>query len=279
MKTKNFLMCEPHFFGVDYVINPWMNGKIGTVNRELASEQFASLVSKIYELGSAAIFMDPEEGLPDQVFTANAGLIVKNLKHGGSHKAIVSKFANPERQGEEANFLKAFSQLQLPCLTTPEDKKFEGAGDALYALDNLLFMGYGFRTDRSFVDYAYMLLAEYGIIVKPLRLVNPNFYHLDTCFCPLDNGHVMLYRDAFDEVSFESIVDSYGLDEILCVNKETADAFGCNAISIGTDIIVNDMSKEDENKLNERGYKIHRVPLTEFMKAGGSAKCLTLEIS
>jgi N-dimethylarginine dimethylaminohydrolase len=33
-----------------------------------------------------------------------------------------------------------------------------------------------------------------------------------------------------------------------------------------------------ERLLEERGYRPHPVPLSEFMKSGGAAKCLTLAL-
>ena len=33
----------------------------------------------------------------------------------------------------------------------------------------------------------------------PLELVDPRFYHLDTCFCPLAPGVAIYYPGAFDE--------------------------------------------------------------------------------
>ena len=37
--------------------------------------------------------------------------------------------------------------------------------------------------------------------VVDLQLVDPRFYHLDTCFCPLEGGYVMYYPPAFDPES------------------------------------------------------------------------------
>lgn len=270
---KTFLMCEPTYFGVSYDINPWMTGNLNNVNREKAAEQFNNLVEKIYELGANVKFVEPHPDFPDQVFTANAGLIVDD------ETAVVSRFRYKERQGEELIFEQAFKELGYNTVQPALGKGhyFEGAGDALRGrFDSTLFVGYGHRTDREYAD----ALATYafGLNVMPLKLIDPRYYHLDTCFCPLDGGHLLMNLQAFDSASLVRLNDVYKTKHIAFVSQESAAMFACNAVSIGKDIILNDITKEDEAQLNEFGYTVHRVDLSEFMKAGGSAKCLTLHI-
>ena len=37
-----------------------------------------------------------------------------------------------------------------------------------------------------------------GVRVIPVELVDPRYYHLDTCFCPLAPGVAIWYPPAFD---------------------------------------------------------------------------------
>ena len=37
------LMCRPLHFGVEYVINPWMEGHVGRARREVAAQQWEKL--------------------------------------------------------------------------------------------------------------------------------------------------------------------------------------------------------------------------------------------
>ena len=56
-------------------------------------------------------------------------------------------------------------------------------------------------------------------------------------------------------------------------------AFACNAVSIGRTVIVNAATPAFTAALAAHGFAVEQSPLGEFMKAGGSAKCLTLDIS
>ena len=88
----------------------------------------------------------------------------------------------PQRQGEEPHAAgsgwpstaSSFARLRPGVF-------FEGAGDALFCGDTLL-AGYRIRSDiRGHQEMGDLL----GCRVIPLELVDPRFYHLDTCFCPL----------------------------------------------------------------------------------------------
>ena len=101
-------------------------------------------------------------------------------------KAVISRFRAKERQGEEFYFRTWFSEHGFDIIDWPSDISFEGAGDAL--LDrgqDILWVGYGFRSD---VMAAALLEKIYTYRTIGLRLVDERFYHLDTCFCPLEGG-------------------------------------------------------------------------------------------
>jgi N-dimethylarginine dimethylaminohydrolase len=73
---KRFLMCEPKSFEVSYVINPWMEGSIGEVNKAQAQQQWENLYNILSKRVSASLIV-PVDGLTDMLFTANAGFVQK----------------------------------------------------------------------------------------------------------------------------------------------------------------------------------------------------------
>src|SRR5689334_5786322 len=118
-----FLMCRPDYFGVDYVINPWMEGNVGKALRSAASEQWAFLHARLQEVADVEL-LPPQPGLPDMAFTANAGALRGN-------KVVVSHFLHRERGAEEPHFRQWFKSRHLEVFEPPPDLPFEGAGDAL----------------------------------------------------------------------------------------------------------------------------------------------------
>lgn len=273
MNNIAFLMCAPEYFGVNYVINPWMAANVDKVDLAKAKKQWQGFYERLKSL--APVFLvDPQPNLPDMVFTANAGLVKEK-------RCMLAHFRHPERQGEEPFFKDWFIQNDFEIFELPETVFFEGEGDALFQPDaELLWMGYGFRSDKKCSEY---LNHFFNVTVIPLKLVNEKFYHLDTCFFPLRNGYVMYYPEAFDRDSQQMIETQIPKQKRIVVNEADAHHFACNAVLIpdhldaGT-IVMNHASSTLSQQLHDLGYKIIIQPVNEFMRAGGANKCLTLII-
>jgi N-dimethylarginine dimethylaminohydrolase len=264
-----FLMCPPTLYDVNYVINPWMAGNVHTSSRTRAAEQWQRLYEAVSKIATVEL-VEPEPGSPDMVFTANAGLERNGI-------VAISSFFHPERQGEEPYFRRWFRQAGYTLVDIPRTTPFEGEGDALFSADgSCLWVGHGPRTALS----SHRALREaWDIPVVPLHLVDPRFYHLDTCFAPLEGGYVMYFPEAFDHVSLHRIEAFYPPEKRIIVREADAICFACNAINVGRTIILNKISSKLSGELEQLGFKIIQIELTEFLKAGGAAKCLVMKLS
>ena len=264
-----FLMCPPTMYDVNYVINPWMEGNLNRSSRQNATRQWERLHSALASLARVELVAQ-QAGSPDMVFTANAGLVRKGT-------VALSSFLHPERQGEEPHFRKWFNESGFAVRELPRAVPFEGEGDALFEADNSrLWAGHGMRSRES----SHLYLQEtWGVEVISLRLIDPRFYHLDTCFCPLFGGYVLYYPEAFDAVSQAKIASRYATEKRIAVTLRDALKFACNAINVGKTILLNEVSVELLRRLEAEGFHVIQVPLTEFLKAGGAAKCLVLRLS
>jgi ornithine--oxo-acid transaminase len=262
-------MCPPRLYDVAYVINPWMAGNLHAPSRERAAAQWHRLHHALTELAEVEL-IDPQPGSPDMVFTANAG-----LEHNGI--IVLSSFFHPERQAEEQHFRKWFHHAGYTVLDAPRETPFEGEGDALFSTDGArLWAGYGPRTTCA---SHHLLARAWNIEVVPLHLTDPRFYHLDTCFAPLADGYVLYYPAAFDGASIARIEAFYSTEKRIVVTEADAINFACNAINVGRSIILNDISRELTARLETAGFHVVPVTLTEFLKAGGAAKCLVMRLS
>lgn len=268
--STTILMCEPEYFGVDYEINPWMAGNIGKVDKQLAYMQWHNLVSIISTLATVKL-VEPVYGLPDMVFTANAALVINDA-------VILSRFRNKQRTGEESYMSNWFNKNDYYVFTPEAYMTFEGAGDCLMSGNSTAWMGFGFRSSENATEYVASILDIYsGIRTTILRLVDDRFYHLDTCFCPLSNGYLLYFPAAFDDASCQLITNHFG-DRAIVVDEADAINFACNAVNIENVIIVNKVSDKFKCDVHDAGFIVVETPMSEFMKSGGSAKCLTLKI-
>jgi N-dimethylarginine dimethylaminohydrolase len=257
------LMCPPTHFGVIYEINPWMH-VARPVDPRRAADQWEGLYATYRELGVEVVVADPVPGLPDMVFTANAGVT-------GGDRVVLSRFRHPERQGEEAHWRELFRRRGTPTLGT-EGIPFEGAGDALFVGDTLV-CGHGFRTDRAAIP---LVASALGVDVVELELIDPRYYHLDTCFCPLDAGAILYAPAAFSPTSREVVQRLAG--RIIEVPDDLAAGFACNAMVVGDLVVSSEAVEGLSGQLREAGYRALGLPMGEFMKAGGGVRCLSLPI-
>ena len=262
-------MCAPDHYDVDYVINPWMEGNIHKSSRDRAVEQWQKLYHVLKEHAIVDL-VPPQKGWPDMVFTANAGLVLGN-------SVVLSRFLHKERQGEEPYFQQWFEENGYTVNVLPKDLPFEGAGDALLDREGRwLWAGYGFRSELDSHPY----LAKWlDIEVLSLRLMDERFYHLDTCFCPLANGYLLYYPGAFDSYSNRLIEMRVTPEKRIAIEEADAVNFACNAVNVEHIVIMNKASDTLKTRLANVGFQVIETPLTEFLKAGGAAKCLTLRVT
>src|SRR5947207_1171487 len=97
---ERFLMCAPRFYGVEYVINPWMEGNVGRAKSGLAAQQWERLHGWLAERARIDL-IEPANGLPDMPFTANAGLVFGDI-------FVPARFRFVQRQPEVEHFVEWF---------------------------------------------------------------------------------------------------------------------------------------------------------------------------
>jgi len=260
----SILMCPPVHYGVEYEINPWMHVDVD-VDHARATQQWQALYRAYLDLGERVDLVEPQKGLPDMVFTANSGLV-------RGHDVVLSRFRHSERQGEESHWRRVFEERGFTVHELDPDLAFEGAGDALFVGDRL-FAGHGFRSDREAHVGAARVL---GVEVVSLELVDPRFYHLDTCFCPLNQHTVLFAPSAFSTQSARTIRKL--VPHVIEVPVDVAAGFACNAIAVGNLVISSLAAERLEAPLHDAGFDTVALPMSEFMKSGGGVRCLSLPL-
>jgi len=264
MSQPRILMCAPDYFDILYEINPWMHKEI-KVGHETATLQWNQLKKTIEHCGAQVELVDCVEGWPDMVFTANAALLYGN-------KCFLANFKYAERQGERAYFKTWFDQHDYEIVNPEITFDFEGAGDALFA-GKILFAAHGFRSEARIYDE---IKAMGDFTVLHCKLVDAYFYHIDTCFCPLNDQHAIWWPGAFDEDS-QKRMKATGV-ELHAVPEADAKHFACNAVVIDEQVIIPSNCPGTRKILEDLGFTVHDVPMTEYLKSGGACKCLTLRL-
>lgn len=275
---RQFLMCPPKHFGVAYEINPWMHAEVRT-DPELARNQWDDLVAALVVAGAGIQLQDPVEGVPDLVFTANAGIV-------NGHQFVPAHFRHPQRQAETPHDIAWFAERGWQVNLLPSDVLHEGAGDALpFELESgdgdehsggigpVLVSGYRLRSDAA---SHRPLSALVGAPVRSVELVDERLYHLDLVFCPLDGRRAMvapLGLDSYGVKVLEALVP-----ELLVLDDDEALAFTANSVVVGDHIVMPACPPRVGRRLEAWGFSIAVAPVGEFQKAGGGCRCLTLAL-
>ena len=258
-------MCPPDFYEIAYEINPWMSIR-RTVDKSKAARQW----TEFYELLTQKLkvkveLLDPVPSLPDLVFTANGGLVRKRI-------FVRSNFRHKERKGEAICFEKWFRGKRYIVKRVEPPFCFEGEGDALF-MGQELYTGFHFRSDVQAHDaISGYLRASYFA----LELADKRFYHLDTCFSPLDEKTALVYLPAFE--TYAQLVLLENIPDPVRVTEKEALHFACNAVVIGRNVVIPSGCPETTLALEKRGFRVYALNFSEFIKAGGAAKCLVLRI-
>lgn len=272
-------MSPPDFFSVDYVINPWMDPASWHQDADQlahdAQTGWQALKQTYERLGATVHVEPPVAGLPDLVFTANAAVVLDGT-------VLLAHYRFPERKGEEPLNVAFFEQLRHEgvvehVVTMPEGIFFEGAGDAIWDPTRQLFWtGHG---PRSSLEASQVISRIFGRETRPLRLVDPRFYHLDTCLCVLPGGEALHYPPAFDASGLEMLRAAFGPDQLIPVPDADALKLAANAFPVTRhDVVFGHCGPAIEAELGRRGYRAHPTDLGSFARSGGSAFCLTLRL-
>ena len=261
---RRVLMCPPDHFDVRYAINPWMDVSV-EVDRARARRQWDALVAALRAAGAGVELLDPVAELPDLVFTANLGLV-------DGTTFIPARMRHAPRQPEVAHAQAWFAERGYELRRLREDVVQEGAGDALPFGDALVG---GYRTRSSASAYVDLARIVDGRIV-PVELVDQRLYHLDLAFCPLDERTALVAPDALDADGARAL-SALVPDPILLTACE-AQAFCANAVVVGRTVVMAHCTPRLRRELRARRLEPVVVDVSEFVKAGGGPRCMTLAL-
>lgn len=259
---RHYLMCPPTHFEVAYAINPWMGGQ---VDPDLAATQWETLVSTMLLAGADVSFIDPVAGLPDMVFTANAGIIDERT-------FISSSMQHPQRRPETGHFTHWAGTHGYTVEPMPPGATFEGLGDCL-PLGQSLVSGYGARSTRPAHTHLSRLT---GRPVIGVQLSDPRWYHVDLTLCPLDDRRAIVYPDAYDRDGASRVMQA--ITEPLILDQAEAATFAANSVVMGQTVIMPACPSRVGRQLQAWGFDVVVVDVSEFLKAGGAVRCLTLAL-
>jgi len=267
---RSILMVTPEHYQVEYVLNPYMKGNIGSVDQAEAHVQWSSLRRSYLALGIGVNNIRGVAGSPDMVFAANQTL--PGLDSRGGRRVLLSNMADEVRRSEVDHFGTFFLDHGYDVVRLSAGTKLEGCGDGIWHHDlRLLWCGHGFRSDPTAFEESCALFDVPGNL---LELRDEAFYHLDTCLAVINRDTALWVRSAFSPGSVE-ILERLIPHLIEVPLHEAGSLLACNAHSPdGKTVVIQSGCDETNMLLRSAGFSVKEVDTSEFLKAGGSVFCM-----
>lgn len=263
---RRYAMCPPTHYEVAYAINPWMGG---TVDRDRAMAQWEALGAAIRAAGGEVEVVEAQPGLPDMVFTANAGVV--DARADG-HRFIAGSMRHPERVAETGFFTRWAATRGMAVQRLSGRAVLEGLGDCM-PLGDVLVSGYGARSNVTAHNDLQRLT---GRDVVSVELADLRWYHVDLTLCPLGERRAIVFPDAYDPAGRSAVMAR--IPEPLVLDVVEAATFAANSVVVGSTVIMPSCPPRVGAQLEAWGYDVAVVDVGEFTKAGGAVRCLTLPL-
>jgi N-dimethylarginine dimethylaminohydrolase len=269
---RRYVMVRPDHFRIDYRINPYMD-LADQPDRHRALAQWSELVATIERLGGEVEVLRQRADAPDMVYAMNLGLAVVRPEDAARGHVVLSHMRYAERQMETSSAAPWFAGSGRSTSYVGRDgvgAHFE-AGD-VFAWGDALVAGYGPRTEELALKH---LAHDLDVRVRGVRITHPAMYHLDLAFCPLDDRRAMVCPGAFDDESAASLLELVP-EALVLTDEEALTTFCANSIVIGRSVVMPLGSPARVvRQLEDWGFDVVEVDLSEFHKGGGSIRCLT----
>jgi N-dimethylarginine dimethylaminohydrolase len=269
---QRYLICLPDYFDSTFMFNPWMNYD-DSVDIDRARIQWNAAVDAIVSAGAEVEILEPSPHSPAQVFTAD-GAVVLHQKH-----ALVLRNDGPRGTLEPRNFADWLISDGFSIESIPPNRTIDG-GNTLRLHDGSLICGVKPGSDGSGERYLEKILQlTTGNRLFTVPLIDRKYLHLDMALGVLGDSGYLVFESAFEN-GLASLENTPVLDKkIIIVNREDAENFACNGITVGDTFITGNISSLLMDAIEKLGYRVVSVDLSEFHKAGGGLKCLTLPLN
>lgn len=227
------------------------------INLEIARSQHEAYVRALAELGCQVIELPEETELPDSVFVEDTAFILPEV-------AVITRPGADSRKPEVETIVPALSPYR-PLLHVATPATVDG-GDVLVA-GKQIFVGMSTRSNREVVTQLNALLEDFGYKVWGVEL--RDCLHLKTAVTRVNDQTLLINKAWVDASNFPG----YDLIEI-----DASEPFAANCLPVRGKIIYPTTFPKTRNLLENKGFRIVPVDLSELAKAEGAVTCCSLII-
>lgn len=225
------------------------------IDMETARTQHGEYVRMLKRLGCEVMELPAEPDLPDSVFVEDTAVILPEV-------TVVTRPGADSRKLETESILQALAPLRR-LVQLQEPATLDG-GDVL-VVGKSIFVGLSTRSNPEAIDQLNQLVSEYGYSATgvPMR----DCLHLKTAVTRLDEKTLLINKNWVNTYYFED----YNLIEV-----DPDEPFAANCLPVGDTILFPAAFPRTHARLEEAGYKVVTVDVSELAKAEGAVTCCSL---
>jgi len=277
---KGVLMVEPDEFHVGYetaLDNRYMDLE-HAADPQRASRQFRNLVQLIRNCGIEVVVFPGNHLTPDDVFPNNVFATVPGCLVIGNMRYPIRKL-EAERKDIPAWFTERGYRI-----TDLRNQNCVAELTGVMIIDRarrLGFCGISERVDRA---GAAAMHEAFGLRLTYCFDLTSSEYHTNVVFSILASRACILYPDACAEPGTAAAIEAAFPGRTLLLDKFEKDHFVGNCISLNDqDLFMSQVAADalrpaNRARLESWGFRIHSTELDELEKAGGSLRCMVMEI-
>ena len=223
------------------------------IDLDLAREQHDKYVKALQWLGLNVDVAPTDEKYPDCVFIEDTAVVHQN-------NVLITNMGSKYRRGEIEETKKHFQKTHK--LFEIKSPAFLEGGDVLVIKDEV-YVGISNVTNNLALEYLKMIFDSYTIIPVPIAKT----LHLKSACSYIGKNTLLICEDLLKTNLFNKF------DKILVPKKES---YACNCIVIKNKVLVPEDASKTISMIENKGFKIKTVPISEFMKGEGSLTCLSI---
>jgi dimethylargininase len=237
-------------------VNGLTTAGLGRPDYEKALDQHAAYIDALRSCGVEVVVLDGDERFPDSTFVEDPAVVTDRM-------AVIARPGAPSRQGEEAAIAEALGRF-FPRLEQIQAPGTLEGGDVLKAGDHF-FIGLSARTNPDGAAQLAAVLETHGYTASTVTL--RDVLHLKTGLATLERNDLLAAGEFVGHPDFRRF-------RIIPIDED--ESYAANSLWVNGTILVPAGFGRTRRALENLGYVVRAVDVSEFRKLDGGLSCLSL---
>jgi len=238
------------------MVNGLTSANLGKPDYDLACKQHQKYIEALKSCGLEVDILEANMDYPDSTFIEDIALLTP-------HCAIISNPGAPSRKGEAKDVVNTIKKYYKHIEFVHEPGTIE-AGDIMMVGDHY-YIGLSERTNTEGAIQMKEILNKYNFGTTTIKL--KEVLHLKTGVAYLEHNNL---------VATGEFISAPSLKKFNILKVEEQEAYAANCIWINDHVIIPYDYPHAKNIIENEGYKIIEVDVSEFRKLDGGLSCLSL---